>query len=447
MGTKHQRFKIDRDFMRAIRPTGAYQEFADSELRGFRVKVTPVGLATYSYRWTRPDGSMGRATVGRWPDKAPGEARDAARREAELQDRKGDTLTATVARKAKRTAVAKAAGVPTLRRYLEDTYTAHLRTYCKTHAHGDANARIIVQSFPEFLDQPLDAITGLDLEKWRTDKTGAKKRPLAKSTTNKKLTALQGLFTHAVDHEVLTAHPMAKIKMLDEPSGIVRYLDHAEAKRFYAAMIARENDLRAARDRANEHRRLRRYVELPSLRDVEFVDALRPAVLVSLMTGLRKSELFNLRWTDIDLTTHVITVRDEHAKSGKQRHIPINASLLDVLSAWRPLAHPESPYVFAGDSGAPIQCMKKSFAAVLKAARIDGFRWHDLRHTFASWLVQAGVDLYVVKELLGHATLEMTQRYAHLAPNNKLRAVTALQLGGPPTTQIAQVASAPLLAA
>ncbi|WP_377688877.1 Arm DNA-binding domain-containing protein [Paraburkholderia dipogonis] len=125
--------------MQALKPTGAYQEYADTELRGFRVKVTPAGLRTYTYRWTRPDGSMGRLTVGRWPEMKPGEARETARRESELQDRKGDTLTATAVRRVKRQSVAKVArSVPTLRAYLEDTYTAHLRTYCKTPAHGDA---------------------------------------------------------------------------------------------------------------------------------------------------------------------------------------------------------------------------------------------------------------------------------------------------------------------
>jgi hypothetical protein len=80
MGTKHQRFTIDRAFMRAIRATGAYQEFADTQMRGFRVKVTPAGLASYTYRGTRPDGSMGRVTLGRWPQMNPGEARNRSSR-------------------------------------------------------------------------------------------------------------------------------------------------------------------------------------------------------------------------------------------------------------------------------------------------------------------------------------------------------------------------------
>jgi integrase len=137
----------------------------------------------------------------------------------------------------------------------------------------------------------------------------------------------------------------------------------------------------------------------------------------------------------------VTAVRDEHAKSGKQRHIPMNAALHAVFVKWKSLAHAESPYVFAGDSGKPIQCMKKSFGAVLQAARIESFRWHDMRHTFASWLVQSGVDLNIVRELLGHASLAMTMRYAHLAPDNKLRAVAALQLNGPQVASVSRLAA------
>jgi integrase len=113
-----------------------------------------------------------------------------------------------------------------------------------------------------------------------------------------------------------------------------------------------------------------------------------------------------------------------------------------VFVTWKPLAHCE--YVFAGEAGEPIQCMKKSFSAVLKAARIESFRWHDMRHTFASWLVQSGVDLNIVRELMGHAALQMTMRYALLTPNNTLRAVSALQLSRP---NIVQIVSAPQLAA
>lgn len=92
MGTKHQRFKIDRDFMRALRGTGDYQAYQCDELRGFGVKVTPAGSASYTYRWTKPDGTQGRKTIGYYPAMNPGDARNAAKRESEIIDHKGDTL-------------------------------------------------------------------------------------------------------------------------------------------------------------------------------------------------------------------------------------------------------------------------------------------------------------------------------------------------------------------
>jgi integrase len=427
MGTKHQRFRIDREFMRAIRATGEYQGFQDTELRGFGVKVTPTGSASYTYRWTKPDGKQGRLTIGQWPAMNPGDARDAARRESEVIDRKGDTLTMTATRKAKRTELAKAAvgSVPTVRAFLNERYEPYLRTHCKTADHGAANAHLIRMSFPDFLDNPLNEITGWRLEKWRSDRQA---EGLTKTTTNKKLTALRGLLSRAIEWEVIDVHPMKAVKAQKEPSGRVRFLTGEEAERLYAALLSREQHLRDARDRGNAHRTSRRYARLPSLRKVEFVDYLRPAVLVSIMTGLRRGELLALRWSDIDLTHRIVTVRDESAKTSKMRHIPINDDLFRVLKAWQTLA--DTTYVFAGSTGEPLTEVKTAWASVLKAAKIENFRWHDLRHTFASWLVQRGIDLNVVRELMGHASIQMTLRYAHLAPDNKARAVSVIKMPG-----------------
>ncbi|MBN3804324.1 hypothetical protein GXB81_14870 [Paraburkholderia sp. Ac-20336] len=109
----------------------------------------------------RFDGPLYRGPVAGYE---PGEAREAARRESELQDRKGDSLTTVAVRKVKRSQVAKATrGIPTLRGYLEDTCLAELRTSCKTANHGDANVQIILQSFPDFLDLPLDHLPAAPL--------------------------------------------------------------------------------------------------------------------------------------------------------------------------------------------------------------------------------------------------------------------------------------------
>ncbi len=83
MGTKHQRFRIDRAVMRALHAAGDYQACLYEELRGFGVKVMPTGSASCTYRCTKPDGTRGRGTIGQWPAMNPGDAREAAMREAE----------------------------------------------------------------------------------------------------------------------------------------------------------------------------------------------------------------------------------------------------------------------------------------------------------------------------------------------------------------------------
>ena len=88
--------------------------------------------------------------------------------------------------------------------------------------------------------------------------------------------------------------------------------------------------------------------------------------------------------------------------------------------------HLSSPYVFWHDNGKPYDDIKHSFNKVLKRAGIKDFCFHDLRHTFASWLVMQGIDLTTVKELLGHKSISMTLRYSHLAPSHKQKAIEAL---------------------
>ena len=154
---------------------------------------------------------------------------------------------------------------------------------------------------------------------------------------------------------------------------------------------------------------------------------LADVVLTALLSGLRRGELFDLRRGDIDLENGILTV--VHGKGEKMRHIPIVPELKEVLE--RQPVHVKdgkpSPYVFNN----PHTCtgwvdIKKAWARALRVAAIRDFRFHDLRHTFASRLVQRGVPIKAVQELLGHADMKMTMRYAHLAPHNLRDAVAVL---------------------
>ena len=150
---------------------------------------------------------------------------------------------------------------------------------------------------------------------------------------------------------------------------------------------------------------------------------LKPIVVTALNTGMRKGEILGLRWEQADLRHGFILLHI--TKNGERREIPINSTLRATLEA---IPHSlESEYVFVDRNGSPFKDVKRSFRTACRRAGISDFRFHDLRHVFASHLVMGGVDITTVKELLGHKTLTMTLRYAHLAPSHKVNAVRVLE--------------------
>jgi integrase len=151
----------------------------------------------------------------------------------------------------------------------------------------------------------------------------------------------------------------------------------------------------------------------------------RPIVVMALNTGMRKGEILNLKWENIDLKNNFILLNQDQTKNGERKEIPINNTLKEALKGiTRRL---DIPYVFYNPkTDKPYDNIVKSFYTAMKRAGIKDFRFHDLRHTFASQLVMAGVDLTTVRELLGHKTLTMTLRYSHLAPSHKVNAVNIL---------------------
>ena len=147
-------------------------------------------------------------------------------------------------------------------------------------------------------------------------------------------------------------------------------------------------------------------------------------VQLALHTGCRKTELLTLRWSDIDRERNTLTLRPENTKANKARTIPLNRSARTALQALQ--ENNESEWVFANSKGQRRKTINWSFRKSLKSAGIEDFHIHDLRHTFASWLVSEGVELIKVRDLLGHSSIKMTERYAHLMPERLRQAVEVL---------------------
>lgn len=382
-------------------------DYRDTRLKGLVLRVMPSGSKSYYCEYARGK----RVWLGRADVLGVSEARESAR--AILADfyRGIDPIEA---RKPK-------AVIPTYREFLDGDYAAWAKSNQKAH---EQNLKRLATAFKTLLDSPIDKITGLDIERWRAVQV---ERGLSNQTINRDLASIKASFNRAVDWGLLTVNPLAKIKKSRVDDCMkVRFLSEAEERRLRAAIEAREERRRVERDSANRWRAERGYVLLPSLRDFVFTDHVKPLILLSMNTGCRRGELFDLTWSNVDLSRRILTVTGATAKSRRTRHIPLNREATSVLLNWRAQCEDTSSLVFMNEQGERFDRANSSWRRLLKDAEISEFRWHDMRHHFASRLAMGGVDLNTIRELLGHSDYAMTLRYAHLAPEFKLKAVEVL---------------------
>lgn len=370
---------------------------------GLILRVQPSGTRTYYCEWARGK----RIKIGRADIITP----SAARKKALTFLAQAATGEAPTRKKPK---------VHTLESFITDEYAPWASANRKTGAATVARLRAC---FAEFSGKPLNEVNVLAVDKWRSGRIRDGIKP---ATVNRDLTALKAAFSKAVEWGFLAVHPLAKVKPARvDDRAVVRYLLEDEERRLRAALTARDDRLRESRARGNAWREARGYESLQDLSGVRFADYLHPIVLLAINTGLRRGELFHLRWADVDLARASVTARGSKAKAGTTRHVPLNDEAKQALEDWKEQTEREG-LVFPGRSGGPLDNIKKAWAAVLAEAGIENFRFHDLRHTFASKLVMAGVDLNTVRELMGHSDIKMTLRYAHLAPEHKAEAVSRL---------------------
>ena len=400
------RATIGNRLLRQIEPRAKPFEVHDQRMTGFLLRVQPSGTMTYLAQYRRGR----RVTLGRANVMTPQDAREEAKKVL------GDAMRGIdpVAEK-------REAKDHSLASFLDEEYGAWARAHLKSADEILARTR---SSFPKFLKTKLRDIEPRQVEKWRTARISAGRKP---ATINRDLACLRAALSKAVEWGFLPAHPLAQVKNSKiDTNRAPRYLSTEEKEKLYTALDEREHRLRMDRASGNQWRAIRGIPIMRDLFSVRFADHLKPMVLISLNTGLRRGEFFNLRWEDIDFEQQVLTVQGEGAKSGKTRHVPMNGIVVDVLGAWWDQFNATGGLIFPSKSGEKFDNVNKAWRGVLHDAGISDFRWHDLRHTFASWLMMKSVDLNTVRELLGHSDIKMTLRYAHLAPEHKANAVARL---------------------
>jgi len=286
---------------------------------------------------------------------------------------------------------------------LAEKYKEFKKGRLKSRHSVSSESSIMEMLLSNLGDMALDKITTQQLEELQSYYLGKGNSP---ATVNRKFDVLKNMFTKASDWGMIgddVLKNVRKCKHLKVNNRRLRYLSGEEC----IALI----------NACDPH--------------------LKPIVITALATGCRRGEILSLKWVHVDLKHGFIHLED--TKNGERRDIPINDALAATLqNITRRL---DVAYIFYDPSnGKPYGDVKKAFHSALRRAKIQNFHFHDLRHTFASHLVMAGVDITTVSRLLGHKSLTMTLRYAHLSPQHGMDAVQKIgHLAGRPNVQVKTV--------
>jgi integrase len=280
--------------------------------------------------------------------------------------------------------------------YFEETYFPIVET-SKSHKSAKREKQVYEWWIEPVLQEiPLKQISQIHIEKIKKNMLDA---GLAVGTIQICLAVVRQAWNMALTQGIVEGeHPTKKVKLPKQDNRRIRFLSHDEADRLLENLKGRSEQL-------------------------------HNLALLSLHCGLRAGEIFNLTWGDVDLERGLITLRN--TKNGKTRMAFMTKDIKEMLSGLERKEHDD--LVFTDRKGGKIDKISKSFQRAVDDLGLNrGISdarqkvvFHSLRHTFASWLVENGTPLYVVKELMGHSSLQMTERYSHLSPNTLQNAVRA----------------------
>lgn len=256
---------------------------------------------------------------------------------------------------------------------------------------------------PMFGPMHLDAITRTDVERFRneriagklSDKERNRKEKPAPATVALELGLLRRIFNVAVEAGLLDRNPVAKLKMPKVSNRRDRVIDATEYQRLLAEVD----------DRQGAH--------------------MRPIIVLGYESGMRKGEIVGLLWADVDWRRHLVHLR--LTKTDEPRNVPLSEAAEQALRGWsrrKDWGRRESTYVFASPAAdRPLSNVSAAFGRIARRAVVADVRFHDLRHTFCTRMVERGVDLITLKAITGHKTLAMLSRYSHPSDARKVELV------------------------
>lgn len=382
--------KLTQRFLSTLKPTGKREKYRDETVPGLLLRVGPDGNSKVWYFDYRNRGGQRKMfRIGALAQFSIASAKAEARKLAGIVADGGDPATDKTQGRLDQVTAQKR----TIRAYLfGDYWTRHLQQ----KRSGKATQQRIASAWQSLIDTDMASLTPQQLMDFRAKRIIA---GVQASTLNRDRAALITLLNHAVEEGLIPGNPVAAFKRLKvDQDERVRYLSPSERQRFMSTLEGQPG-----------------YFQV--------------MVRLALLSGMRRGELLQLTWPNVDLRRKQITVNAHTAKAAKTRFIPLPPPAVELLREWKAeqTVTDMDRHVFLNpDTRQPFMGVKRRWNALREAAQVQDFRFHDCRHDYASRLVEAGVDLYRVKELLGHASIEQTQRYAHLSDEAIRAAVEVL---------------------
>lgn len=276
---------------------------------------------------------------------------------------------------------------PKLKDFIREQYLPWAKIHHKPSNHQSDRWRsdVLIAAFGKLR---LDEITAFAIEKFKRERMTAKTKHdkvRAPASVNHELTLLSAILSLAIEQGHLETNPCRKVKKLRLNNRRHRYLTDDEETRLLRACFGRRQHL-------------------------------APLIRLALHTGMRRGELLKLTWRDVDLSRDHLHVRDP--KNGRDRTLPINPEARVTLMALSPGSAEDRLFDF--------DKVDRAWQTACRIAEIEGLHFHDLRHTFATRLADAGADAFTIAALLGHTTIQMTSRYTHATDQGKVQALENL---------------------
>jgi integrase len=376
-------------------------EIFDAASKGLSLEVRATGGRTYYRRYRDSRGRIRQVKLG--------DERDLSLADARILSDKVGRQVAMGEDPLEQKQIART--VPTFADFIADQYMPYVKSYKRS---WDTDVSLLKNHLlPRFGKRYMDELTRQDIIKMHADR---KASGAAAGSANRLLIMMRYIFNLALKWEVpgIKSNPCKGIPLMEENNKLERYLSVEEAQRLYEAVCKSENTM------------------------------LKYIVPMLILTGARKREVLDAKWSDFDLSRRAWRI--PITKSGKARHVPLSDGALTLLATMPRKSDCE--WAFANpETGKPYVSIFCAWNTARKSVGLSDVRMHDLRHSFASLLINSGRTLYEVQHILGHTQVKTTQRYAHLSQDTLLAAAnsatTALGAAMMPPVMMAPVSALP----